>query len=492
MRIGRQLAQPITTHLGIKGRQLRERTTDLLDRVGIANAEQALRRYPHEFSGGQQQRIALALALSCGPKVLILDEPTTGLDVTTQARIVALLKSIITDTRAAALYISHNLALISSVADRLLVMYAGEIVESGATANVVRDPRHPYTRALLAALPSAYQRRAVLGLEGRPPGRVVLDSCAFAPRCNNARSECVAAHPILQPLPGAREVRCVRHDRLRPSAQPAEGWAIPARLETAHILELERVSYQYPKQSKPAVCDLSLTIAHGDTIGVVGESGCGKSTLLRAIVGLLPPRAGTIRFQGRDLPPLARRRASTVRGEIQLVFQNPDSSLNPRHSVGEILNRPIRLFRSDIARREEAYAVTAALDQVGLAASTAHRYPHELSGGQRQRVAVARAFLARPALLLCDEVTSALDVSIQATILKLIAELATTFATTVMFVSHDLSVVRTICRRTVVMRAGQICEDGLTDGLFKAPRHPYTRELIAAIPSLSVGMPNDP
>lgn len=491
MRIGRQLAQPITTHLGLKGRQLRGRATDLLDRVGITNPGQALRRYPHEFSGGQQQRIALALAISCDPRVLILDEPTTGLDVTTQARIVTLLKGIITDTRAAALYISHNLALISSVADRLLVMYAGEIVESGPTADVVRNPRHPYTRALLAALPSAHERRAVLGLAGRPPGRVVIDGCAFAPRCRNAQSECVAEHPILQPLPSAREVRCVRHDRLELSAQSVGGWTLPAEPEPAHILELESVSCQYRKQTEPAVSDLSLAIARGDTVGVVGESGSGKSTLLRAIAGLHPPRAGTIRFGGHDLASAARHRPPNVRGDIQLVFQNPDSSLNPRQSVGEILTRPIRLFRSDVARREEARAVAAALDQVRLAAGTAQRYPSELSGGQRQRVAVARAFAARPALLLCDEVTSALDVSIQATVLELIAELATTFATTVVFVSHDLAVVRTICRRAVVMRAGRICEDGPTDTLFMAPCHPYTRELIAAIPSLPAAIPKD-
>ncbi|MEO7195313.1 MAG: ABC transporter ATP-binding protein [Pseudonocardiaceae bacterium] len=429
MRIGRQLAQPITTHLGLTGRQLRDRATELLDRVGITHPRQALRRYPHEFSGGQQQRIALALAISCDPQVLILDEPTTGLDVTTEAKIVALLTGIITNTGAAALYISHNLALVSTVADRLLVMYAGKIVESGATRDVVHHPRHPYTRALLAALPSAHERRAA--------------------------------------------------------------WALPAGPQPTPILELVGVWYQYRSQTEPAVADLSLTIALGDTVAVVGESGSGKSTLLRAIAGLHPPRAGTIRFAGHDPAPAARHRSRGVRGELQLVFQNPDSSLNPRQSVGEILSRPIRLFRGDVARREEAHAVVAALDAVGLAASTARRYPGELSGGQRQRVAVARAFAARPALLLCDEVTSALDVSIQATILQLIAELVTTLRTTVVFVSHDLAVVRTICRRAVVLRAGRICEDGPTGELFTAPRHPYTRELIAAIPILSAEIPPD-
>ncbi|MGH3765576.1 MAG: dipeptide ABC transporter ATP-binding protein [Pseudonocardiaceae bacterium] len=482
-RIGRQLTQPLVTHLGLTGRPLRVRATDLLDRVGITNPGQALRRYPHEFSGGQQQRIALALAISCDPRVLILDEPTTGLDVTTQARIVELLNGIITGTRAAALYISHNLALISTLADRLLVMYAGEIVEAGATQDVVRYPRHPYTQALLAALPSAHERRAVRGLGGRPPGQVVIDGCAFAPRCRYTEQECVAEHPILQPLPETREVRCVRHDQLELNTHSVDGWALPAEPAPVHILELDNLWCQYRKQPEPAVADLSLAIARGDTVAIVGESGSGKSTLLRAIAGLHPPRAGTIRFAGHDLAPAARHRPRDIRGEIQLVFQNPDSSLNPRQTVGEILTRPIRLFRGDVARREEAHAVAAALDEVGLATSTAQRYPDELSGGQRQRVAVARAFAARPVLLLCDEVTSALDVSVQATILELIAQLATTLTTTVVFVSHDLAVVRTICRRAVVLRAGRICEDGSTGDLFAAPRHPYTRELIAAIPS---------
>lgn len=227
-RIDRQLAQPITMHLGLTGRALRDRSVDLLNRVGIAQPRQALRRHPHEFSGGQQQRIALALAISCDPAVLVLDEPTTGLDVTTQARIVALLQGIISDTGAAALYLSHDLALISTVADDLLVMYAGEIVESGATREVVRDPRHPYTRALLAALPSAHERRGVRGLAGRPPTQVVSDSCSFAPRCDEARSECVAAHPALQRLPDRRNVRCVRHARLEPHSRVGEGAPLEA------------------------------------------------------------------------------------------------------------------------------------------------------------------------------------------------------------------------------------------------------------------------
>ena len=490
MRIGRQLAQPLAVHLGLGGRPLRERTTELLERVGIADPARALRRYPHELSGGQQQRVALALAISCDPSVLILDEPTTGLDVTTQARVVALLQDIIAQTGAAALHVSHDLALLATVTDRLLVMYAGEIVESGATRDVLRDPRHPYTRALLAALPSAHEHRAVRGLPGRPPGQVIADACAFAPRCAHARPECVAGHPVLQPPAGGHQVRCVRHDQLELDSRQRAGWAPPAAPEPAHLLELEGLRCQYRNQREPAVADVWLAVARGDTVAVVGESGSGKSTLLRAIAGLHPPQAGTVRLAGRDLAPTARQRSRDVRRDIQLVFQNPDSSLNPRHSVGEILSRPIRLFRREVSRHQEDHAIAAALQEVGLPASTARRYPDELSGGQRQRVAVARAFAARPALLLCDEVTSALDVSVQATILELIANLTATFATTVIFVSHDLAVVRTICRRAVVLRAGRICEDGPTEEVFSTPRHPYTRELIKAIPQIATA-PSD-
>ncbi len=485
MRVGAQLAAPITRHLGLRGQVLRDRVVGLLDQVGIPDPQRALRRYPHEFSGGQQQRIALALALSCDPRVLILDEPTTGLDVTTQARIVALLREVIARTGAATLHISHDLALLGTVADQLLVMYAGEIVESGTTADVLRDPRHPYTRAPLAALPSGHEQRAVRGLAGRPPTGVVTDVCAFAPRCPSAAAECRAAHPVLQPLAAGGQVRCVRHDHIDRSAliNTAERPDTPSPEPTPEpVLDIEDLWCQYRTQSAPAVAGVSLRIARGDTVASVGESGSGKSTLLKAIAGLHPPQSGAVRFTGHKLAPVAAHRPQQVRREIQLVFQDPDSSLNPRHRVGEILSRPIRLFRSDVPRRQEDDAVAAALEEVGLAASVAQRYPDELSGGQRQRVAGARAFAARPTLLLCDEIISALDVSVQATILELIATLTATFATTVVFVSHDLAVVRTICRHAVVLRAGKTCEAGPTNEIFSAPAHPYTKELIAAIP----------
>jgi peptide/nickel transport system ATP-binding protein len=481
--IGRQLAQPLARHLHLSGRALRERQLELLESVGIPNPPAALERYPHQFSGGQQQRIAIAIALSCKPQVLILDEPTTGLDVTTQARISALLRSLVAETGAATLYVSHDLSLLSTVADRLAVMYAGEIVEESDAPAVARQPRHPYTQALLASVPTAHTRSSVTGIPGRPPARVILDACSFAPRCPHVVDACRQAYvELLQVAPDHR-ARCIRAHEI--AARPVEASPLAsAEIAPEPLLEVDEVWSQYAKAPTPAVCGVSFQIAGGETVGIVGESGSGKSTLLRAISGLHPPTSGTIRFRGVALAPNAVKRPRALRRELQIVFQNPDSSLNPRHTVFEIVRRPIRLFRDDVGRSGERAAVTELLESVKLPTGLLHRYATELSGGQKQRIALARAFAARPSLLLCDEVTSALDVSVQATIIELIAELAARYGTAVIFVSHDLAVVRTIAGRALVMRNGEVCEAGETEQLFVAPTHPYTRELLAAIPEL--------
>jgi peptide/nickel transport system ATP-binding protein len=481
--IGRQLAQPLSRHLHLRARELRDREVELLDSVGIPNPSGALERYPHQFSGGQQQRIAIAIALSCRPQVLILDEPTTGLDVTTQARISALLRNLVEETGAATLYVSHDLSLLSTVADRLAVMYAGEIVEQADARALARRPRHPYTQALLAAVPTAHTRSSVAGIAGRPPARVVLDSCSFAARCPHAVPACRADHVDLFEVAADHLARCIRADEI--AARPVE----PTPLATPQVapeplLEIDEVWSQYAKAPTPAVRAVSFQVASGETVGIVGESGSGKSTLLRAIAGLHPPTAGEIRFRGTKLAPLAVKRPRKLRKELQIVFQNPDSSLNPRHTVFDIVRRPIRLFREDVGRSGERAAVMELLESVKLPTGLLHRYATELSGGQKQRVALARAFAARPSVLLCDEVTSALDVSVQATIIELIAELAARFGTAVVFVSHDLAVVRTIAGRALVMRYGEVCEEGETERLFVAPTHPYTKELLAAIPEL--------
>jgi peptide/nickel transport system ATP-binding protein len=482
MTIGRQLAQPLAVHLGLHGAASRARQVELLEAVTLPDPVDALRRYPFQFSGGQQQRIALALALSCKPDVLILDEPTTGLDVTTQARISELLRALVSETGLGCLYVSHDLALLGTLADRLAVMYAGELVEVGSSGAVARRSRHPYTRALLAAVPSVRRPRYVVGIPGRPPTSTVLDSCAYAPRCPYFIPECLTHITMHDPGDG-HVARCIRIEAVERDPLPGHELR-QSRAGAEPLLEVTGLWCEYRGAQGHAVKGIDLVVRPAERVGIVGESGSGKSTLLRAIAGLHRPSAGSIRLRGAPLAPVASRRPRSVRKEIQLVFQNPDSSLNPRHTILDIVARPIRLFRDDVRRSGEREAVLELFDSVKLPRGILYRYPAELSGGQRQRVALARAFAARPSLLLCDEVTSALDVSVQATILELIAELSVQTATAVVWVSHDLAVVRTIASRALVMRRGEVCEEGETDELFAAPRHPYTRELLSAIPEL--------
>jgi peptide/nickel transport system ATP-binding protein len=484
--VGRQLSQVLRTHLQISAADSRGRTVALLDAVGITDPEQALKRYPHEFSGGQQQRIAIAIAVACEPDVLIFDEPTTGLDVTTQRRIAAIIRELISQHNVAALYVSHDLALLGSVATRLAVMYAGQVAEAGAAADVLSRQSHPYTRALVAAAPSTADARVVVGIPGSPPDRVIRDSCAFAPRCGFAEDECRAGYVPLMTISGSHVARCVRLDEI-PGVSPRPPALVEGRAVAGAqpVLQVENLSCRYTRSQRDAVAGVSFAVRQGETIGVVGESGSGKSTLLRAISGLHPPTAGVVLLEGRALEPTVRQRARSSRRNIQLIFQNPDSSLNPRQSVRQILERPVLLFRDAEDRARVGRLVTEMLEAVKLPSATAERYPSELSGGQRQRVAIARAFAAKPLILLCDEITSALDVSVQATVLDLLNDLAREFRTGVVFVTHDLGVVRTIASRAIVMRSGEVCEAAPVETLFAAPSHPYTRELLESVQSIA-------
>ena len=484
--VGGQLAEPLRVHLGLGGDDLRQRQIELLSSVALPDPERALQRYPHQFSGGQQQRIMIAIAISCSPDVLILDEPTTGLDVTTQAKISSLLRRLVTETGLAALYVSHDLALLAGIADHLAVMYGGEIAELGSVDSVSRHPLHPYTRALYDAVPSAHSPRVVKGIPGSPPTTVHTKSCAFAARCPYVVDRCLSEHPELRLIRDGHRARCLRIDELGAKATTGDPLAVvdhvsPAATPLLEVLDLH-CTYRSRKRTIEAVQGVSLDLAEGETLGIVGESGSGKSTLLRAVVGLHRPSSGSIRFQGQELAPRAVLRARNVRREIQLVFQNPDLSLNPRHTIDSILRRPVRVLRDDVPRSGEKAVIDDLLAAVKLPPSALGRYPFELSGGQKQRVALARAFAARPSILLCDEVTSSLDVSVQATILDLIADLSQRFRTAVLFVSHDLAVVRTIAHRAIVMQDGVIREEGVTNELFANPTDAYTRELISAIP----------
>ena len=479
--IGRQLAEPLTAHLGLRGADLRRRQLELLESVGIPGLPAAMDRYPYQFSGGQQQRIAIAIALSCRPSLLILDEPTTGLDVTTQARIAALLQERIAGSGTAALFVSHDLSLLGALARRLAVMYAGEIIEEGPARSIVSQPRHPYTQALLEAVPSIHQPHRVSGIPGRPPLSVRLDRCAFAPRCPHAIKACHARIHLVATGPD-QQARCIRAGELAFSVadlKPAEPTAT-ATAET--LLAVEDLVCTYLRAAAPAVRHMSFQVEVGEAVGVVGESGSGKTTLLRSIAGLNPPVSGRIRFRGANLAGWAGRRSKAVRQAIQLIFQNPDSSLNPRHTVLELVKRSMTLFRSDVPPAGRDTAVADLMAAVMLPRGIMYSYPSQLSGGQKQRVAIARAFAARPSLLLCDEVTSSLDVSVQATILELISDLASHFGTSVLFVSHDLAVVRAVASRVIVLKDGGIVEEGDSDQVFRTPRHEYTQTLLRSIP----------
>ena len=488
--IGRHFDEVMARHMTMSRADIKERECALLDSVGMPDPGAALRRYPHQLSGGQQQRVALALAFACRPSVLILDEPTTGLDVTTQARISALLQELIDETKVGVLYVSHDVALLSKICQDISVMYAGEIVESGFVESALIEPLHPYTKALIQAIPSARTPRAITGIAGEPPVSVCEDHCAFSPRCQYADERCRAEHPGLDAVGSSRAVRCLRHaelqldrtDDFRPAFEQETSGS-----SSAPLLEVDRVSCYYKtRRGRLAVVrDVSLSLSEAEVLGIVGQSGSGKSTLLRAIVGLQEDVSGAILFRGEPLKRKTVKRPLSVRRQVQIVFQDPASSLNPRHTVRELVGRSVQLFRDDVSRREVDAVSEELLESVKLSRSFLPRYPSELSGGQQQRVAIARAFAARPSLLLCDEVTSALDVSVSATIIDLIRDLAASSQTAVLFVSHDLAVVRTLANRAIVMRDGEVCEEGATDHLFDRPRHPYTIELLSSIADIA-------
>ncbi|SHI39239.1 ABC transporter ATP-binding protein [Wenxinia saemankumensis] len=415
--IGAQVTETLRLHAGVRRDEAEAKARDMLARVGLPEERFPLTRYPHELSGGQRQRVVIALAICQRPEVLIADEPTTALDVTTQAQILDLLRALVAEFGMGLILITHDLAVVAGMADRLVVMKDGGVVEQGATAEVLRTPREGYTRALLAA--SSHRPAAPPARQGTPLLQV---------------------RDVVRTYPGAR-----------------------AGLFGA-------------RRPVTAVDGVSLTIGQGERVGLVGESGCGKSTLTRAILGLEPVQAGSIALDGQPV--------EAVRGRIQVVFQDPYGSFNPRHRVRRLVSEPFHLLPRRPGTREGAARVAEALEAVGLRASDSGRYIHEFSGGQRQRIAMARALILRPDLIVLDEAVSALDVSVRARILDLLSDLSARLGLAYLFISHDLAVVRGVTERVLVMKAGRIVEEGATEAVFAAPRHPYTAELIAAAPVL--------
>ena len=501
-RVGDQIAEVLKEHTSDSPSATRTRVLQLLEEVKLPDPENVALRYPHELSGGQQQRVLIAMAFACNPELLIMDEPTTGLDVTTEAHILDLVATLQRTHGSAILYITHNLGVVARFCQRVAVMYAGEILEEGPVSRVFSKPAHPYTRSLLSCVPRldlSKHDRELSAIEGRLPSLANLPSgCIFAARCDYRRDICEKAAIAPEQIGGDAKnfVRCLRwreipkfkFDRRIRKRKAVKGAKPPSTLLDIEDLrcyyQLRRslrdfLTGQKPKQVH-AVDDIELEVGHGQTLAIVGESGCGKTTLGRTVVGLQPATAGEQVFEGRELEGTARARSADLRRRIQIVFQNPDATLNPQKSVGETIRRPLQLFDL-VPQEEQADRVSALLQSVNLPASYAQRYPHELSGGEKQRVAVARAFAAEPELIVCDEPLSALDVSVQAAILNLLVELQKTSRTAYMFISHDLSVVRYLSDQVAVMYMGKLCEIGTPEEVFVPPYHPYTEALLSAI-----------
>ena len=458
-----------------------------LERVELGADPRFARRFPHQLSGGQQQRVTIAMACVCGPPVAVLDEPTTGLDVLTQDRILTELMRLRSEEGMAMVYVSHDLAVVARMADRIAVMYAGRVVEHGPVDEVIGRPRHPYTRALVGAIPDVRRPRALQGIPGVavgvgewPPG------CSFAPRCAFAQERCRAAVPDLEQASAGHSVRCVRWDELELSEPGSGGARAAAPAAAGHpLLEVSglEVEYRSGRGRNVAVRDVSFAIEAGRCVALVGESGSGKTTIGRCIAGLHVPTAGRIVFDGQELDGSARNRALDQRRRIQIVFQNPFESLNPRHRVGASIERPLRILRR-LSRADAAGEVSTLLERVRLPARVAGRYPVELSGGERQRVAIARALAAKPDLLVCDEVTSALDVSVQAAVLELLAELQRDLHLSMLFITHNLGVVACVSDSVLVMDRGSLCESGAVQDVLSTPSDDYTRRLLGAAPCL--------
>jgi peptide/nickel transport system ATP-binding protein len=466
--------------------------------VGLPDPPRLIRRYPHELSGGQQQRVCIAMAIACRPMVLVLDEPTTGLDVTTQARILRLLRDLRTRLDMTMLYVTHDLAVLGQIASRVGVMYAGRLVELAPVEALFTSPRHPYSRGLMASI-QTLDKQAYYG----PPLRGLLRrvelpaGCPFFPRCDYAESSCAQQVQHLTPVEPNRTVACQRWQSIQndqPVTESGSVSSVSAGSGAAQqLIEIDRLNLSYGRQSlwrrllagypPDVVKELSFTIAPGEIFALVGESGCGKSTTARAISGLLEPRSGTIRFMGASLPGRLRQRPLDLKRRIQFVFQNPDASLNPRERVKKILARPLRLFFG-AARKGYSDRTRATLIDVRLDPSYAARFPDQLSGGERQRVAIARALVAEPSLMLCDEILSALDVSVQRSVVDLLSRLRQETKAAILFISHDIAVVRHLADRIGVLFAGTLVECGPTKSLFEPPFHPYTEELLLAVPSL--------
>lgn len=497
MRVGKQVIEAIELNIAGSGEEAKVRMLDLFSKVRLPDPDVMASRYPHELSGGQQQRVVIAIALAGMPEMLVLDEPTTGLDVTTQAHILELLRDIVSELGTAMMYISHDLGVIARVSDRVAIMYAGEIVEDASASEIFKAPAHPYTRGLLESIPRLTMTGIPNSMPGQPPIPGTLPGCAFEPRCTFATDLCSSESPMLEATNQPSHIVSCHHwneaiatDFSRELEEVFHTVEHKTLDEPALELSDVEITYYRPglmnrlgREAEPpaTVSDMTLSVRRGETLALVGESGSGKSTVVRTISGLMPAKSGVIRFEDCDLTVEVDDRPMELCRNVQLIFQNPDAALNPRHTVAEILDQPLKLYFPEMSREERRERQIELLERVRLDGRYRLRYPAQISGGEKQRVAIARAFAADPEVVLCDEPTSSLDVSVQAAVLDLLADLQQERNITYIFITHDLAVVRAIADRVVVLYQGRICEVGSVDEIYAPPYHPYTETLLGAI-----------
>jgi peptide/nickel transport system ATP-binding protein len=504
--VGRQIAEALRAHRGgLNKATARARAIELLEMVGIPNPRERSGQYPHQFSGGMRQRAMIAMAMANEPKVLIADEPTTALDVTIQAQILEVLRMASLETGAATMFITHDLGVVAEIADRVAVMYAGNIVEQSNSKDIFDNPHHPYTVGLLNSMPGVERSRGrLIPIPGQPPNLLSIPpGCAFSPRCSLTRGRdiCIAEPPPLREAPGTdhyaachflEEVPAERRRTSELAIQERPVWSGAesqdgSRVQT--LLRVEGLSKEFPirrgslfakRELLKAVDDVSFSIGYGETLGLVGESGSGKSTTGRLIMRLLEATSGKISFDGHDITKLSRSEMRPIRRQMQLVFQDPYSSLNPRMTVEQNIAEPLRIH--GVWRSTGPKRIRELMDLVGLRPEMAIRFPSEFSGGQRQRVGIARAIALHPKLLVLDEPVSALDVSIQAQTINLLEELQRELGLSYLFIAHDLSVIRHISHNMAVMYHGSLVEYGPCERIYTNPEHSYTRALLAAAP----------